>query len=50
MPRAPVVQMAALRGDISFRYLKQFFLVFSVVDRGFKVWKGHSKDYEIGIC
>jgi hypothetical protein len=23
-----VVQMAALRGNISFRYLKQFFLVF----------------------
>jgi hypothetical protein len=25
--REVVVQMAALRGDISFRYLKQFFLV-----------------------
>jgi hypothetical protein len=29
--------MAALRGDISFRYLKQFFLVFSLDCTGFRV-------------
>ena len=42
--------MAALRGDISFRYLKQFFLVVSVVDRGFEPRSGQTKDYKIGIC
>ena len=26
-----VVQMAALRGDVSFRYLKQFFLVYLAI-------------------
>ena len=31
--------MAALRGDISFRYLKQFFLVPFVFVKNIKVWE-----------